>query len=83
MPEKCWFGIGISSGSQLPHSGIGILASGFSPVPLVTEKSGIAQLCYLCTYDLYYPVHNVFDAGRYMDPASRVAALDPVVKFSY
>jgi hypothetical protein len=29
MPEKS------STGSQLPQSGIGILASGFSPVPLV------------------------------------------------
>ena len=37
-------GIGISSGSQLTQSGIGIPASGFSPVPLVTDKSGIVQL---------------------------------------
>jgi hypothetical protein len=29
--------IGISSGSSLPQSGIGILASGVSLVPLVTE----------------------------------------------
>jgi hypothetical protein len=28
---------GISSGGQLPQSGIGIPASGFSPVPLVKE----------------------------------------------
>jgi hypothetical protein len=27
----------ISSGSQLPQSGIGIPASGFSPVPLVMD----------------------------------------------
>jgi hypothetical protein len=25
---------------------------------------------YLCTYDLYGPVHNVFDAGRYITWAS-------------
>ncbi len=34
---------GISSGSQRPQSGIGIPASGFSPLPLVTDYSGIAQ----------------------------------------
>jgi hypothetical protein len=45
MPEKTWSGIGISSGSQLLQSGIGIPASGFSPVPLGTEWSGIAYLC--------------------------------------
>ncbi len=43
MPEKNQSGIGISSGSQLPQSGIGIPASGFRPVPLVTDQSGIAQ----------------------------------------
>jgi hypothetical protein len=37
MPEKSKSGIGISSGSQLPQSGIGIPASGVSPVALVTE----------------------------------------------
>jgi hypothetical protein len=37
-------GIGISSGSQLPQSSIGIPTSGFSPVPLVTDYSGIIQL---------------------------------------
>jgi hypothetical protein len=41
---KSYSGIGISSGSQLLQSGMGIPASGFSPVPLVTDKSGIAQL---------------------------------------
>jgi hypothetical protein len=44
MPEKNKYGIGISSGSQLAQSGIGIPASRFSPVPLVTDKSCIAQL---------------------------------------
>ncbi len=44
MPEKKLVHIGISSGSQLLQSGIGIPASGFSPVPLVTDYSGIAQL---------------------------------------
>jgi hypothetical protein len=38
-------GIGISSFCQLLQSGIAIQASGFSPVPLVTDYSGIAQLC--------------------------------------
>jgi hypothetical protein len=37
MPEKSKSGIGISSGSQLPQSGIDIPASGFSPVPLITD----------------------------------------------
>jgi hypothetical protein len=37
MPEKSLSDIGISSGSQLLQSGIGIPASGFSPVPLVTD----------------------------------------------
>ncbi len=37
MPEKSQPGIGISSGSQLLQSGIGIPAPGFSPVPLVTD----------------------------------------------
>jgi hypothetical protein len=45
MPEKSSSGIGFSSGGQLPQSGIGIPASGFSPVPLVTDNSGIVQLC--------------------------------------
>jgi hypothetical protein len=45
LPEKSKSGIGISSGSQLPQSAIGIPVSGFSPVPLVTDQSGIAQLC--------------------------------------
>jgi hypothetical protein len=47
MPEcrqKNLSGIGISSGSQLLQSGIGIPASGFSPIPLVTDYSGIARL---------------------------------------
>jgi hypothetical protein len=43
MNHMC--GNGIPSGRQLPQSGIGIPASGFSPVPLVTDNSGIAQLC--------------------------------------
>jgi hypothetical protein len=37
IPEKSLSGIGISSGSMLPQSGIGIPASGFSPVQLVTD----------------------------------------------
>jgi hypothetical protein len=37
MLEKSKFGIGISSGCQLLQYGIGILASGSSPVPLVTD----------------------------------------------
>jgi hypothetical protein len=37
IPEKSKSGIGISSGSQLPKSGIGIPASGFNPVPLVMD----------------------------------------------
>jgi hypothetical protein len=37
MPEKGYSDIGISSGSQLPQSGIGIPASGFNPVPLFTD----------------------------------------------
>jgi hypothetical protein len=37
MPEKSYSGIGISSGSQLFQSGIDILASGFSPIPLVMD----------------------------------------------
>jgi hypothetical protein len=37
MLEKSYSGIGISSGSRLLQSGIGIPASGFSPVPLVTD----------------------------------------------
>ncbi len=38
MPEKTLSGgTGISSGNQLLQSGIGIPASGFSPVPLVTD----------------------------------------------
>jgi hypothetical protein len=37
--------IGISSDSQLPQPSISIPASGFSLVPLVTDYSGIAQLC--------------------------------------
>jgi hypothetical protein len=37
MPEKSYSSIGISSGSQLLQSGIGIPASGVSPVPLLTE----------------------------------------------
>ncbi len=45
MAECLNAGIGISSGSQLPQSRIGIPTSGFSPVPLVTDYSGIAQLC--------------------------------------
>jgi hypothetical protein len=57
---KSWFGIGISSGSQLLQSDIGIPASGFSPVPLVTDKSGIAQL-----WDLRY--QNEFKNVRICD----------------
>jgi hypothetical protein len=41
MPEKSWSGISISSGSQLHQFAIGIPASGFSPVPLVTDYSSI------------------------------------------
>jgi hypothetical protein len=37
MPEKSYTSIGVSSGSQLPQSGIGILASGVGLVPLLTE----------------------------------------------
>jgi hypothetical protein len=40
MPEcqkKSYSGIGISSVSQRLQSGIGIPASGFSPVPVVTD----------------------------------------------
>jgi hypothetical protein len=37
MSEKGSSGIGISSGSQLLQSGIGIPASGFSPLPLVKD----------------------------------------------
>jgi hypothetical protein len=37
MREKSRSGIGISSGSQLSQSGIGIPASGFNPVPLLTD----------------------------------------------
>jgi hypothetical protein len=37
MPEKSNSGIGISSDNQLLQSGIGIPASGFSPVPLVRQ----------------------------------------------
>jgi hypothetical protein len=37
MPEKSQFSIGISSGSQLPQSGISIPVSGFRPEPLVTD----------------------------------------------
>jgi hypothetical protein len=37
MPEKSYSSIGISFDSQLPKSGIGIPASGFSPVSLVTD----------------------------------------------
>jgi len=37
MLEKLFSGISISSGSPLLQSGIGILASGFHPVPLVTD----------------------------------------------
>jgi hypothetical protein len=37
MLEKSWSGIGISSSSQLPHSDIGIPASGVSSIPLVTD----------------------------------------------
>jgi hypothetical protein len=37
MQEKSKSGSGISSGSQLPQSGIGIPASGFSLVPLVMD----------------------------------------------
>jgi hypothetical protein len=37
MPEKSQSGIGISSGSQLLQSYIGIPASGFSLVPLITD----------------------------------------------
>ncbi len=40
-PEKSYSGIGISSGSQLPLSSIGIPASGFTPVPLVTNSPGM------------------------------------------
>jgi hypothetical protein len=35
--EKLVRHLGISSGSHLPQSGIGIPAAGFSPVPLVTD----------------------------------------------
>jgi hypothetical protein len=45
MPEKGYSSIGISSGSQLLQSGIGIPALGIKPVPLVRDFSGIAQLC--------------------------------------
>jgi hypothetical protein len=44
MLEKSYSGIYISSGSQLLQSGNAIPASRFSPVPLVTNYSGIAQL---------------------------------------
>jgi hypothetical protein len=37
MPEKSYSSIGVSSGSQLPQSGIGIPAAGVSPVLLLTE----------------------------------------------
>ena len=30
------------------------------------EKLPDVQINYLCTYDLYSPVRNVFDAGRYI-----------------
>ncbi len=61
MPEcqKNLARISISSGSQLLQSGIGILVFSVSPVPLVMDKSGIAQLCIKlrnkltnCAYDL-------------------------------
>ncbi len=44
MLEKSQPGIGISSGSQMLQSGIGIQASWFSPVPLARDQSDIAQL---------------------------------------
>jgi hypothetical protein len=45
MPaEKSYSGISISSGSQLPQSGISIPASGFSPVPLVSGH-GLVRHC--------------------------------------
>jgi hypothetical protein len=50
-PNAGMSGIGISSGSQLPQSGIDIPASGFSAVPMVTDYSGIAQLC---KFPIYY-----------------------------
>jgi hypothetical protein len=37
FPKKSLSGIGISSSSQLPQASIGIQASGFSLVPLVTD----------------------------------------------
>jgi hypothetical protein len=37
MPEKSYSSIGISSGSQLPQSGIVILASRVIPVLVLTE----------------------------------------------
>jgi hypothetical protein len=52
MPEKLLYGISISSGSQLLQSSMGILESGFSPVPLVTDSSGIAQLWLLISFRL-------------------------------
>ncbi len=33
---------------------------------LVSNKRGGGAFNYLCTYDLYGPVHNVFDAGRHI-----------------
>jgi hypothetical protein len=44
MPEKSLSGIGIFTASQLLQSGVGIPASGFCPVPLVTDQSGIARI---------------------------------------
>jgi hypothetical protein len=50
MLEKSLFGIGISHGSQLFQAGNRYSGISVSPVPLVTDKSGISQLsCDLIT----------------------------------
>jgi hypothetical protein len=37
---------------------------------IASTKQETNQNNYFCTYDLYGPVHNLFDAGRYITWAS-------------
>jgi hypothetical protein len=49
IPEKSWSGIGIFIGNQISQSGIGNSGIMVSPVPLVTDYSGIAQFSNIFT----------------------------------